>query len=116
MSNPETMMIDDVTYIRADSVPAPINLPAGEFAPWEIGEAYFIQTVTHYYLGKLVDVKETELVITNASWVASTGRFNQFMSGSNPSENEPYPQSSLIIIGRGALISAVKRKIFIEVA
>ena len=108
MSNPETITIDQQKYVRADSIPA-IQLPQGDFAPWEVGKSYFIQTVTHYYLCRLIDVTENELVITEASWVASTGRFNEFMSGANPSENEPYDKSGVVIIGRGALISATKR-------
>lgn len=116
MNTPKTMMIDDTKYVRADSIPAPINLPEGDFAPWEIGEEYFIQTVTHYFLGRLVQITEQEFVITNASWVASTGRFNEFLAGSAPSENEPYPLSAFVIIGRGSLISATKREVFIEIA
>ena len=36
MSKPETIMIDEVKYVRADSVPA-VQFPKGEF---EIGRAH----------------------------------------------------------------------------
>lgn len=108
MSNPETITIDDTKYVRADSIQQ-VKLPQGDYFPWELNESYFIQTVTHYYLGLLVGVTDQELIITHASWVASTGRFNEFLSGSDPSENEPYNKSDVVIVGRGALISAVKR-------
>jgi hypothetical protein len=113
MKMPKTMKLDDVDYVRADSIPQ-IKLPVGDYAPWELGEEYFIQTVTHYYLGQLVAVHETELVLTSASWVAATGRFNQFIKGSRPTENEPYNKNDIVILGRGALISATKRKICLE--
>jgi len=115
MSKPETMMIDEVKYVRADAVPsvAPVT---GEFAPWQIGQDYFIQTVTHFYLGRLVDVKEHELAITSASWVADTGRFNEFVSGKKgPNENEPFERNAQVIIGRGAIVSAVRRGLVLEV-
>ena len=111
---PETMMIDDVKYVRADSVP-PIQLPVGEFAPWEIGQEYFIQTVTHYYLGQLVFVGDKELAITGASWVADTGRMHLFIAGGKPKENEPFNKTDTVIIGRGAIVASVKRKALLEV-
>jgi hypothetical protein len=115
MSNkPESIMIDEVKYIRADSAPS-LVLPTGEFAPYVIGAEYFIQTVTHFYLGKLVHVGDKELAITGASWVADTGRLHQFMAGSKPKENEPFNATDLVIIGRGAVVSAVQRKALLEV-
>jgi hypothetical protein len=114
MSKPETITIDEVKYVRADSVVS-ITLPTGEFAPWVIGEEYFIQTVTFFYLGTLVHVGEKELAMIGASWVADTGRLHQFIAGQKPKENEPYKPSDLVIIGRGAIVSAVKRKALSEV-
>lgn len=114
MSTPDSITIDNTKYVKADSIQ--IELPKGDFAPYEIGEEYFIQTVTQYYLGQLVNITDQELVITKASWVASTGRFNEFISGSDPSENEPYNKNQLVIVGRGAIVSAVKREIFLEIA
>jgi len=111
---PETMMIDDVKYVREDSIKV-FALPDGDFSPWETGEEYHIETATKYYLGRLILVTDKELVVDGASWVADTGRFNEYLSGSNPSENEPYQKGSALIISRGALVSAVKREIIIEV-
>jgi len=114
MSKPETITIDEVKYVRADSV-ATIVLPTGQYAPWVMGAEYFIQTVTHFYLGKLVHVGPQELAITGASWVADTGRLHQFMAGSKPIENEPFNANDLVIIGRGAVVSAVQRKALLEI-
>ena len=114
MSKPDSIMIDDVRYVREGSVPSTI-LPTGSFAPWVMGAEYFIQTVTHFYLGKLVHVGDKELAITGASWVADTGRLHQFMAGSKPKENEPFNANDLVIIGRGAIVSAVQRKALLEV-
>jgi len=114
MNELENIKINEVEYVRKDLIK--YELPKGGFSPFEIGEQYFIQTVTNYYLGQLVYVGEKELSIIKASWVASTGRFNEFISGSDPLENEPYKIDQLVIIGRGALISAVKREVYLEIS
>lgn len=44
--------------------------------PFEIGEAYFIRTVTYHVLGRLKAIKGNFLVLDEASWVADSGRFS----------------------------------------
>ena len=79
---------------------------------WTIGAAYLIRTVTFIYVGKLVNISEKELVLSDASWIADTGRFyNMLKDGieSQPSsEIEPY--LSEVIVSRGALIDATLYK------
>ena len=74
---------------------------------WIIGENYFIRTVTMALLGKLINVTEKELVLENASWIADTGRFHQFIKEGkldNSSEVEPFVDD--VIVNRSALIDA----------
>jgi hypothetical protein len=107
MSKPETMMIDDVKYVREDSI-KPIYEPRKE-GPWEIGKAYFVRTVTMAIHGVLVEVTPQELVFIGAAWISDTGRFHQFITGkSDPSEIEPFLRESAVIVGRGALVDAVR--------
>ena len=108
--NETTLTIDGtpVDFIRRDAVaPAWVTRKEG---PWEIGKAYFVRTVTMAIHGVLVDVTPQELVFVGAAWIADTGRFHQFVTGaSDPSEIEPFPRESPVIVGRGALIDAVRR-------
>ena len=76
--------------------------------PFEIGANYLIRTVTMIQCGTLVDVFENELILENASWVADTGRFKQAVETGSFDEVEPFPPSQRVIIGRNALIDAVK--------
>ena len=105
-----TMVIDGkpVDFVRKDSIqPAYVARKEG---PWEIGKAYFVRTVTMAIHGTLVDVTPQELIFIGAAWIADTGRFHQFITGkSDPSEIEPFPRESPVIVGRGALIDAVAR-------
>ena len=76
--------------------------------PYTIGENYFIRTVTYFFTGKLTAVYENELVLTDVSWIAETGRFTQAIADGDYSEIEPYPESREVIIGRAAITDAVK--------
>lgn len=73
--------------------------------PYEIGKNYFIQTVTHYYTGKLVAVLKDEIILEDAAWIADTGRFQEFIKDGKFNEVEPYPTGKLIV-GRGSLVQA----------
>ena len=76
--------------------------------PYQIGKNYFIRTVTIIYVGKLEAVYDDVLVLSQASWVADTGRFyNALKSGlesESSSEIEPYVNNVLIF--RGAIVDA----------
>jgi hypothetical protein len=78
----------------------------GKEHPYEIGENYFIRTVTHHYTGKLTDVFEHELVLKGTSWIPDDGRFTQAVEKGTFNEVEPYPKEKKVIIGRGAILDA----------
>ena len=75
--------------------------------PYKLGEKYFIRTITMYYTGKMKAVYDKELVMTDVSWVADTGRFNEFLKSGSPKEVEPYPSGD-VIIGRGAILDVAE--------
>jgi hypothetical protein len=56
---------------------------------FEVGEKYFIRMVTHYMVGKLQDEKDGFLIFSNASWIADTGRFADFLKTGEANEVEP---------------------------
>ncbi len=73
---------------------------------WEIGKHYVLRTVTMINVGKLIKVTDKELVLENASWIADTGRWNEFLRNGSYDESEPFPDGE-VIVGRGALVDAV---------
>ena len=108
MSAPETMMIDSIKYIRADSVQeTEPQILSVDVAPWKIGAIYLIRTVTMIDTGKLVAVTSQELVLEDAAWIADSGRFSDALVTGNLNEVEPFP-SGRVILGRGAIIDAVE--------
>lgn len=76
--------------------------------PFQIGKNYFIRTVTNFYVGKLEAVYDDVLVLSQASWVADTGRFHDMLKSGlesqSSSEIEPFVND--ILIFRGALVDA----------
>ena len=75
--------------------------------PYEVGKNYHIRTVTMAHAGKLKAVYDKELVLEGASWVADTGRFNEYLKDtSKVSENEPFKND--VIVGRGAIVDCTE--------
>jgi len=74
--------------------------------PWQIGEAYFIRTITHHYTGRLVAVFGEELVLEDAAWIADNGRFSEALATGTFLEVEPYPDNAQVIISRASLLDA----------
>lgn len=102
--------IDGEKYV-AESKCKISKLPKGDNSnPFmRVGHIYFLRTVTHYFVGRLVWVGDKELAFDDCSWIADTGRFNQFVKGETVNEVEPFAPGSTVIIGRGALIDMVER-------
>ena len=84
--------------------------PGASGHPYEIGMPYQIRTVTYGYTGIVTAVTNSEVVLSDASWIADTGRFEEYARGELPdsAEVEPFPRGS-VIIGRGAIIDASVR-------
>jgi hypothetical protein len=74
--------------------------------PYMLGAAYLIRTVTMYYTGVIKEVYEHELVLSNAAWIADTGRYHDALKTGVFKEVEPINKDA--IIGRGAIIDCVE--------
>ena len=71
--------------------------------PFVLGLTYHCRTVTMAIAGTLKAVYDNELVFENASWVADTGRFNEYLKDTSlVNENEPFKYD--VIVGRNAII------------
>ncbi len=114
MNQPKEIKVNEEVYVRKSDIPKrpPIKLSALEDKnehPYTIDEDWYIETATKYYIGTLVLVTKNELVLENAAWIPDTGRFSQFAAGTiQPVELEPCGDVPLVI-GRGAIISAMPK-------
>jgi len=107
------IVIDGEKYVKQTDIPKTVvKAPEGDKSnPFmEIGKDYFIRTVTHYFTGRLIWVGEKEIVLEDVSWIADTGRFNQFVAGKTVNEVEPFIAGKAVIIGRGSIIDMTERE------
>lgn len=102
------MKIDDLTIGEAKKLAGMFNEKEDDH-PFEIGAIYLIRTVTMTDTGRLLRVTPMELVLEEAAWIADTGRFSDALKKLSFNEVEPFPDGE-VIIGRGAIIDAVKIK------
>jgi hypothetical protein len=60
----------------------------GSELPFAVGKSYFIRTVTYHLLGKVEKVSGNFLVLSEASWVADSGRFSKSIKDGELNEVE----------------------------
>lgn len=84
----------------------PLNTPLRK------GAMVFMRTVTMAYTGLVVDVTETEILLTQAAWIADSGRYHIAVSSGFPpeAEIEPYPDFAVVLINRAALVDCIEIK------
>jgi hypothetical protein len=102
----QELTIEGITYVPKNQVQSQVIELDGTESVWEIGKNYLIRTVTMIQLGKLKKVTDKELVLSEASWVADTGRFNTALEKGTLSEVEMFMRD--VIIGRGAIVDATE--------
>lgn len=107
MSNKgEKMDIDNLTVKEVKHIQS--LLKGSEIkheSPYQIGQSYLIRCVTFYYTGRVKRVTPKEIILEEAAWIADTGRFSDALKTGVLNEVEPMGE---IIIGRGAVVDAVK--------
>ena len=100
------MNIDELTIGQMKEIVNFMGGVSSDDSHWEVGKNYAIRTVTHIDVGTLVKVTDKELVLTDAAWVADTGRWEQFVKDGAANEVEPYTDGMQVIVGRGSLVDA----------
>ena len=92
-----------------------IKIVKKEGIPFVIGRSYFMRTVTYHLLGVVVDVIGKFLVLEKASWVANSGRFNQFFENPDSSlENEPFGDRQ-VFVNIESIVDATERREIVTV-
>lgn len=66
----------------------------------------FIQTLTHYYTGTLVEETPDEYRINNASWVSDTGMFSHAVKTESYDEIEVFPAAKVVRIQKRNVIAS----------
>lgn len=91
------MGIDDLTIGEFKELAATVG-GQGRAAPlpFEIGKAYLFCGVTRYFVGRVRSVVGPFVVLDEASWVPSTGRFSAALQSFNLDEVERVPDGWVV--------------------
>lgn len=75
----------------------------------EKSDAVFIRTVTHYFIGIVVEYNKRWIALTRASWVADTGRLSEFLAKGTADHTtiEVYPGQGNALISVGAIVDVI---------
>ena len=95
------MNIDELTIREAKKL-ASIFSNGGQDHSLLVGENVFIRTVTLYFTGRIKSVTASDIVLEDAAWIASTGRWADALKTGKLDEVEPYP--SRVIVSRAGII------------
>lgn len=104
------MNIDELTIKEVKHLQSLLKGGDAAQSPYLLGEPYFIRTVTQHYTGRIKRVTAKEIVLTEACWIADSGRFYNALKEGKLNEVEPFPQDEEVIVGRGAIVDACRWK------
>jgi hypothetical protein len=98
------MKMDDLTIGEVKELTRMFSAQKGqESHSFRLGKIVFIQTVTHYFSGRLMAVTDSDVVLEDAAWIADTGMFSDAMKAIDALiEVEPFPGS--YVVCRGAIV------------
>jgi hypothetical protein len=72
-------------------------------SPLSVGTQVFIRTVTFYYTGLVVGITPEEVLLIEASWIPSSGRWHETLAKGIVEECEPYP-AGVVSVSRSAIV------------
>lgn len=75
----------------------------GKLELMAVGNNYFVRTVTLYLLGQYLGTVEGFAVLANASWVADTGRFSEYLKKGTANEIE-FGNSLSVRVNLGSVV------------
>lgn len=101
------MNIDDLTVKQIKEIQGMTANFTEKRHFFRVGQAYFIRSVTHHYLGIVESIHELGVVMTKCIWVPDDGRFHKIMQGewTDQSEREPYGDTRVMLFF-GAILDA----------
>ena len=70
-----------------------------EKSPFKVNENVFVRTVSFHYVGRVSRVCGQWLQLSEASWVADSGRWHEAVAKGSLKEVEPYPADCWINLG-----------------
>ena len=90
---PQTIKINEVEYVRKDAEATALsNINSIEDF---VGKSFFFRTVTYHLTGRVTKVIGNLLFLSDAAWIADSGRFMQAIKDGALNEVEPVGEAIL---------------------
>lgn len=70
----------------------------------KVGNKVFIRTVTFHFTGRVKEVTPATVLLSDAAWIAESGRWADTLSKGDLREVEPYPGE--VAVERGAIVDS----------
>ena len=86
------MDLENLTLKQVKEIQSALRSPKESNHPFKVGEKYFIRTATFFQLGRLKEIKGKWLILEEASWIADTGRFHEFLRDGKCNEYESFTE------------------------
>lgn len=102
------MKIDDLTIREAREIASMFGTTAAKSHSLPVGEAVLIRTVTLHYTGRIKSVTESDLVLSEAAWIADTGRFSTALKDGFPSNAEVEPFTDDVVVSRAVIVDVTR--------
>lgn len=99
MNNTVTLPVDQLVEIIRSSVATTLCTTTNmtyKSCSFEIGQKYFIRTVTMAHTGRVVSITESDIELADAAWIADTGRFADALRTGDFDEIEPFPNTAYV--------------------
>jgi hypothetical protein len=84
-------MIGDITVEQLLKIYSTLSGQVSQSIPFTVGAKYFIRTGTYHFTGRLKAIAGKFLVLSDAAWIADSGRFANALKTGEMNEIEPYP-------------------------
>ena len=92
--------IDELTIKEAREIALLFSGKDVQSHSFEVGRNYIIRTLSYHYTGRLAAVTGSDIVLSDAAWVADsfthTGRWSEALKTGTLSEVEPFPDAAII--------------------
>lgn len=79
--------LDIIKALLCETAEQPSSVPAF----FTVGKAFFFRTVTYHLVGKIARIEGRFAILTDAAWVADSGRWSDAIANGTLKEVEPFP-------------------------
>lgn len=96
------MNIEALTIAQAREIAALVGGTTKKLVracPFKVGDAYLIRTVTNYWTGRVEKIVGSFLVLSDAAWIADTGRYSEATDEAHLKEVEPCKEPVFVSLG-----------------